>query len=661
MSALRHLLRSALRIGMLGLLGSAALPWGASATPITLSYTGGLQTYTVSSSGVYDIVAYGAQGGTSGAGTAGGLGGESGGDVTLTSGTTLTVLVGGQGSTGGPGGGGGGTFVVEGTGSYTPLIIAGGGGGSLGNGAGAAGGGGNTAAGAGTNGGGSAGSGGGGGGASSGGGAGGGGYSGNGTSTAYGGGGKSFLNGGAGGAGSGTQGFLGNGGNGGAGGYGGGGGGANSSFGGGGGGGGYSGGGGGGSNGSDGVGGGGGGYINTGLVSNTVGVSGTHSGNGEVLITFESPSYSLATASVSPGSVALGATRVGNASPSQALTVTNTGTAGSAESLDAWVGSVTSGITASGSISLLTAGSSNNTSITVGLDTSTAGAKSGTVAISLASDGSGTSGNGTTALASQTVSVSGSVYAPAVPSVPSSLGFGIVHVGSSATQTLSIGNTASGLLTDTLLATGPTSSGAFTASGSASVAAGSSSNGISYTLNTTTAGSYAGSSTVTLASHDSALSDLSRGTAAVALSGTVNNYAVATFGNASGYATLTGSGNAYTLNFGTVNYGTGTLSEILAVLNGATGPADLLSGLFSEGGSGFDLTGFNAFSDLVAQQASGDLGISINTDQSGNFIETIDLQSTGSNDSGYSGALADPLLLVEILSPSNQAKTRSTG
>jgi len=96
-----------------------------------------------------------------------------------------------------------------------------------------------------------------------------------------------------------------------------------------------------------------------------------------------------------------------------------------------------------------------------------------------------------------------------------------------------------------------------------------------------------------------------------------------------------------------VNYGTGTLSEILAVLNGATGPADLLSGLFSEGGSGFDLTGFNAFSDLVAQQASGDLGISLNTDQSGNFVETIDLQSAGSNDSGYSGALADVILTVE--------------
>ncbi|HEV2444436.1 MAG TPA: hypothetical protein VGS58_00880 [Candidatus Sulfopaludibacter sp.] len=107
------------------------LPVVASATTIT--YTGGVQTYTVPSTGYYRMVAYGAQGG----GTfesAGGLGAEIGGDFALTAGAVLDISVGGAGnfftdpSSGlsGGGGGGGGTFVVL---AGAPLVVAGGGGG----------------------------------------------------------------------------------------------------------------------------------------------------------------------------------------------------------------------------------------------------------------------------------------------------------------------------------------------------------------------------------------------------------------------------------------------------------------------------------------------------------------------------------------------------
>ena len=81
--------------------------------------------------GTYDIVAYGAQGGNAASG-AGGLGAEIGGDVSLTAGETLQIAVGGAGVAGTnslESGGDGGSLVV-GPGN-APLVIAGGGGGGI--------------------------------------------------------------------------------------------------------------------------------------------------------------------------------------------------------------------------------------------------------------------------------------------------------------------------------------------------------------------------------------------------------------------------------------------------------------------------------------------------------------------------------------------------
>ena len=99
-------------------------------TATTFTYTGHVVDYTVPYSGVYDIIAYGAQGG-SGDGGSGGLGVEIGGEVSLTAGEVLQIAVGGAGGSGTPyngaDGGGGGSFVVAP--GNTPLVIAGGGGG----------------------------------------------------------------------------------------------------------------------------------------------------------------------------------------------------------------------------------------------------------------------------------------------------------------------------------------------------------------------------------------------------------------------------------------------------------------------------------------------------------------------------------------------------
>ena len=240
----------------------------------TITYTGSIQNYGITTSGIYDIVAYGANGGNSG-----GLGAEIGGEFLLSSNETIEILVGGIGGSG-FGGGGGGSFVV--LGNTNPLVVSGGGGGRGQGGSNGSNGEITNSGGNGTGGGGSGGSngnGGDGGGANVGGG--GGGFYSNGGSGADGhaDGGFSFVNGGAGASGH----YSGSGG-----GFGGGGG----SYGGGGGGGGYSGGGGGGYSGD---GGGGGSFLASTLIpsSHTVETSGGNNlglnGNGEVQITFEAP------------------------------------------------------------------------------------------------------------------------------------------------------------------------------------------------------------------------------------------------------------------------------------------------------------------------------------------------------------------------------------
>ena len=116
--------------------------------------------------------------------------------------------------------------------------------------------------------------------------------------------------------------------------------------------------------------------------------------------------YRYASASAhSPEPVVLANVHVGETSE-LALTINNTAAAdGYSESMNASIGGATGHATAAGSFNLLAAGTSNSTSLVVGVDTSSAGAKSGTASISLVSDGTGTSELAQTAMAAQTVNV----------------------------------------------------------------------------------------------------------------------------------------------------------------------------------------------------------------------------------------------------------------
>jgi hypothetical protein len=104
------------RVALLSVIVSAA---DAEATTIDFSSTGSIVTYTVPATGVYEINAFGAEGGVNsgiGGARSAGLGADASGQFSLTAGETLRILVGGQGGNGsgvdGGGGGGGGSFVA---------------------------------------------------------------------------------------------------------------------------------------------------------------------------------------------------------------------------------------------------------------------------------------------------------------------------------------------------------------------------------------------------------------------------------------------------------------------------------------------------------------------------------------------------------------------
>ncbi len=359
--------------------------------------------------------------------------------------------------------------------------------------------------------------------------------------------------------------------------------------------------------------------------------------------------------------IALGARRVGDTAATGFVSITNQATTTPQAALDASIASGGAPVTASGSVTLLAPGATSASQLVVGLSTATAGdftganAKSAT--IGLISDAANIGGCGTTCqmtLASQQVAVTGKVYSPAAAQVnTTAVDFGIVHTGDVlAARGISVTNSGpTSALSDVLLGSLGSASGPFTTGGSfASLAAqATDTTSLTASLSTANSGVFSSSASATFASHDGDLADRALGSTAITLTGQVDNYAKVALEQTGGPVTLTASGNVYTLDFGSLAQGSPGLDDTLAVLNSATGLADLLSGSFSPSGSapGFDLSGFGAFSGLGAGQSKGGLTVDFDTGTVGSFEDTITLHSTGSNASGYSAALDDVTLVLE--------------
>jgi hypothetical protein len=336
------------------------------------------------------------------------------------------------------------------------------------------------------------------------------------------------------------------------------------------------------------------------------------------------------------------AQRVGG-SNTAAVSLSNTAPAGIySEDLNASFSGFTGGITGSGSVAGLIAGG-NSTALSVGVNTASSGAKSGTASLQYqttgtvagVSNGLGVAGAGT-----QTVNVSGNVYAPAVAQVAPAVSFGIVRVGDVVgARGVSVANTASGALTDTLRATIASSSTPFSATGTAAgvAAGGSSANAMTVSLNTAVAGVYSGSALVTLTSQNPEMADLALGTSTVSLSAQVNNLAKAGLSK-TGAGTFSGAGNVYTLDFGSILPSATGGTAVLSLGNIAAGPADALAGAFDlsalQAGDPFLLSGFNSFAGLSAGSAINGLSVAFGGSTVGNFDRTVTVSLLSTNGSG---------------------------
>ena len=159
--------------------------------------------------------------------------------------------------------------------------------------------------------------------------------------------------------------------------------------------------------------------------------------------------YNVAVGSTTPTPVTIANQRVSGTN-SQVLTVANTAPTGAfSEALNATFSGVSGPVTNNGgSVTNLLAGGTNGTAMSVGVDTTTAGAKGGSVTLNYQTDGTGPNGNsGLAAIAagSQTINVSGNVYRLATGQLNTApLNFGTVQVGQAVSQTLSISNIATG-------------------------------------------------------------------------------------------------------------------------------------------------------------------------------------------------------------------------
>lgn len=360
-------------------------------------------------------------------------------------------------------------------------------------------------------------------------------------------------------------------------------------------------------------------------------------------VTVNATGYRLANPVVNTPTVNLAA-RVGDASPSQVVSVTNQSVDAFREGLNASISTGAAGFTATGTVTNLGAQANSGNALNVALNTATAGNFAGIATLSLASNGTITNNDNVT-LASQNVALNGKVYTAAEAIVqPGGINFGIVHVNEVVGQRgVSVQNNAPiTALNDTLRAQIGGTAGPFTNNGAnvAGLVAGGPANNTALTvgLNTATAGVYNGTATIALTSQNPDMIDLQLAPQNVALSGQVNKYANAVFDKVSGAGVLTRNGTQFILDFGNVAQGSGALNAILDVDNlVGGGPADLLDGALNvTDGNDFTTLLNGAFQDVAADGSSGDLlSFLFNTTNIGLFTDEIALTWFGHNASGY--------------------------
>ena len=307
-----------------------------------------------------------------------------------------------------------------------------------------------------------------------------------------------------------------------------------------------------------------------------------------------------------------------------------------------------------GTVSSLAAGATDASDLSVGLDTSASGGRSGAVELASFSD----PGNSTTTPLppSQTIDLFGSVYRPGAPGTIAPISE-IVHVDDPGTAALTINNTdPADTFSEDLIATlTGTTGGIGIASGGPTpeIAAGGGNASLAVGFATKQAGTVSGTATVRLTSDGGTGTNSIDGLGQIALAAqtvpvtiTVDNYAAPALQEVSGGGTWSQNGTGYTLDLGDIPLGTSLTPIQFAVLNAALAPADDLSGGFTETGPD-SITGFGTFSGLAAGGSQSAGTVTVDTSVLGGFTETITLDPTDSNTSGFSQSLAPVTLTIE--------------
>ncbi len=357
--------------------------------------------------------------------------------------------------------------------------------------------------------------------------------------------------------------------------------------------------------------------------------------------------YRLAQADVS-GSATLVA-RVGD-SAGAVVQIRNTALAdGFSEQLGVTGTATGSGVSFGAADGLLAAGGQRMVSATV--DTSSAGAKSGTLNLAFTSDGTGTSGLAPVALAGGSATVNAAVYAPAVADVgPLVIDFGTVRVGDPApTRQVMVRNAATGALVDQLLTSvGSSPSGVGVSAPPGPLASGQTGT-IDLDLDTSVARTVAGSLSLDFISRNPTLSDLALATIDVALAGTVNNLANAVFTRSGSPLTFDPGLGGFVFNAGTVAQG-GMLSlGGFGLGNLVVGPADDLTGLVTAmGTSVFSLAAPFDIGTLAAGQVAQPFAIMIDRSVAGIFTGQLGFAGRSINASDPSGLLSSAQLFLRV-------------
>ncbi|HNT37983.1 MAG TPA: choice-of-anchor D domain-containing protein [Rubrivivax sp.] len=371
------------------------------------------------------------------------------------------------------------------------------------------------------------------------------------------------------------------------------------------------------------------------------GVNGTISAVGNV-INQASPQFGST-------SVNLGAVRVGAASPTASINLTNQATATPQAALNASIASNGAPVTASGSVSLLAPGASSS-ALQVGLNTAVAGnftgVNAGSATVQLVSDASNVGGcapNCQLNLAPQAITVSGKVYTAAVGQLDTPvIDFGIVRVGDTVSaRNITVSNTAAATaLNDTLRAELTGLAGPLSAGGPVTGVAAQGSGNLTVALSTASAGVFNASGSVSFLSQNPDMADVSAGAdATVQVMAQVNNLANADFDLLSGLGTLSDDGNGhYLLDLGSLALG-GNGSWMLQLDNEVGGPADALLGAFDlSGADDFILNGWGSVGNLLAGQAQGGLEVGFVASALGLFEDEIVFNGWSSN--GWGADLA---------------------